>query len=106
MSRTLATYSLKRPIVRETRDAHSGQENEEELKPEGFCVVVNRPRAKDVKIMDQFEGREIGGSMALLARISNLSDEEVELLDADDLAELGNLLNKASVSGQKTGGIA
>ncbi len=106
MSRTLATYNLKHPIVRETRDAHSGQESAEELKPEGFCVVVNRPRAKDVKIMDQFEGREIGGSMALLARISNLSDEEVELLDADDLAELGNLLNKASVSGQKTGGIA
>jgi hypothetical protein len=48
--------------------------------------VVKRPRAKDLKIMDQYAGREIAGSMALLARVSTLSEEEVELLDADDLA--------------------
>lgn|GEM_PF-2048720 len=102
MSRTLATYNLKHPIIRETRDAQ-GQEHEEVLREAGACIVVKRPRAKDLKIMDQFAGRDIAGSMALLCRVSTLSEEEVELLDADDLGELGNLLGKASTSGQTTG---
>jgi hypothetical protein len=73
------------------------------LRDVGACIVVKRPRAKDLKIMDQYAGREIAGSMALLARVSTLSEEEVELLDADDLGELGNLLGKASPNGQPTG---
>lgn len=100
--RVRGTYNLQFPIIRETRDGE-GVEHEEVLKHAGFCVVLKRPRGKDMKIMDDFEGREISGSMALLTRISNLSAEEVELLDADDLGELGNLLAKASPSGQPTG---
>lgn len=102
MSRILATYNLKFPIIRETRSSER-EEQEEVLRPAGFCVVVKRPRAKDVKIMDDFDGRDISGSMALLARISNLDSEEVDLLDSDDLGALGNLLNSASGNGLKTG---
>jgi len=102
VSRVLATYSLRWPIVRETRDAQ-GEEHEEVLRPAGFTVVVKRPRVKDVKIMDRYEGQEITGSMALLERVSNLSGEEVDLLDAEDMSELGNLLGEASANGQTTG---
>ena len=102
MSRTLATYNLKFPIIRETRDTE-GEEHEEVLRPAGFCVTVKRPRAKDVKIMDDFDGRDISGSMALLVRISNLDAEQVDLLDSDDLGALGNLLNSVSGNGPKTG---
>ena len=41
--------------------------------------------------------------MALLARISNLDEGEVDLLDAADLGELGNLLAAVSGNGPKTG---
>lgn len=103
MARLLATYNLQFPIIRETRSASNGEEHEETLKPEGFCVEIKRPRAKDVRLMDNYEGQEIGGSMALLARISNLDEGEVDLLDAADLGELGNLLAAVSGNGPKTG---
>lgn len=102
MSRVLATHSLRFPIIRETRDAQ-GEEHEEVLRHAGFTVVVKRPRAMDLKVMDDFEGREITGSIALLARVSNLTAEEVDLLDAEDMGELGNLLGAASPNGQTTG---
>lgn len=102
MARIMARYNLKFPIIRETRTT-TGEELEETLRPEGFCVLLKRPRGKDVKMMDEYEGRQIAGSMALLARITNLSEDEIELLDADDLGELGNLLNGGSESGPTTG---
>lgn len=101
MSRALGTYALKFPIIRETK--LEGVVSEEELRPAGFCVVLKRPRAKDLKIMDQYDGRDIAGSIALIARISNLSEEEVELLDGEDLGDLGKLLEKKKTDGPKTG---
>ena len=98
MSHTLASYALKYPIILETRDS-AGQVNEEVLRPAGFEVTLRRPRGMDLKIMDRYEGREIAGSMALLAQISNLGDDEVELLDADDFVALGNLLDTPPKSG-------
>lgn len=103
MSRALGTYILKFPIIRETRSAENGEVSEETLREAGFCVVLKRPRAKEVRIMDQYPDREISGTIVVLARISNLSEEEVELLDADDFGELGNLLGKNGPGGQTTG---
>lgn len=102
MSRILATYPLKFPIIRETRDAQ-GQEREEVLREAGFNVVLRRPRAKDMRVLDDHPNEEIGGAMAMVTRISNLSEEEVELLDGEDLGELGNLLSEVSANGPKTG---
>lgn len=102
----LATYNLKYPIILATRDGQTGAVREETLRPEGFEVVINRPRAKDIRMMDNYAGREIAGSMALLTNISNLDEREVDLLDAADLGELGNLLNEVSANGQTTGGVA
>lgn len=103
MSRTLGTYKLKFPIIRETRDASDGEVREETLREAGFCVVMKRPRAKDLRVMDQYADREIAGSIVMIAKISNLSEEEVELLDGEDLGELGNLLGKSAPGGQTTG---
>jgi hypothetical protein len=102
MTRILATHPLKHPIIRETRDA-DGNEHEEELRPVGFVVQVRRPRAKDMRTIDGFEGREIAGSIALIARLSNLSEEEADLLDAEDLGELGNVLGEHAPNGPTTG---
>lgn len=100
--RTLATYKLQFPIIRETRD-QSGEEHEEVLREAGFCVVLKRPRGKDMKILDKYEGQDVTGSLALLGRISNLTDEECDLLDMVDVEALGNLLTKASPPGRTTG---
>jgi len=102
VSRAFASHPLRFPIVRETRDA-AGAEHEEELRPAGFVVELKRPRAKDLKIMDRFQGQDVGGSIALIAQLSNLSVEEAELLDAVDLGELGNLLDKPASDGPATG---
>ncbi|MFC0686396.1 phage tail assembly protein [Novosphingobium clariflavum] len=103
MTRILGTYKLKYPIIRETRSAETGEVSEETLREAGFCVVLKRPRGKDMRVMDQYEGREISGSIALIAKITNLSEEEAELLDGEDIGELGNLLGKNAPGGQTTG---
>lgn len=100
MSQYFATYQLKHAIVRVTRAAGESEPREEELKPAGFSVCLRRPRATDLKVMDEFEGREIAGSLALLARVSNLDSSEVDLLDFEDFGELGNLLSQPSENGQ------
>ena len=101
----IGTHNLKFAIIRETK-AHDGEIREEILKPAGFEVVVRRPLARDMKIMDQYEDRPITGSMVMLASISNLDSDEVDLLDAEDMGALGNLLSVESTTGLKTGLIA
>lgn len=103
---TLGTYKLKHAIVLETKSAETGDVREEELKPAGFCVVLRRPKAKDLRVMDAFEGRDIAASMAMLERISTLDTIEIENLDAEDMAELGNLAAKAAEPSPPTGGTA
>lgn len=103
--RTFATYKLQFPVIRETRD-HEGNEHEEELRPAGFCVVLKRPRGKEMLLMDKFQDQPVAGSFAMLAKISNLSSEELELADMVDLEELGNLADKVKPNGPATGGTA
>lgn len=100
---TLGTYTLKHAIMLETKSAETGEVREQELKPAGFCVVVRRPKAKDLKVMDDFQAREIAGAMAMLERISTLDTIEIENLDAEDMAELGNLVGKAVEPSRPTG---
>ena len=100
---TLATYYLKHPIVRETRAAGSETATEEVLQEAGFCVVLRRPKAKDMRVADKHGDALMAMTEEMLTRISNLSADEVAELDADDFGELGNLLGGPSRSGPKTG---
>ena len=97
----LGTHTLIHPIVIETRDGD--QVREEERRAAGFCVVMRRPKAKDLKVIDQYDGRDVEGTIALIARLSTLDDLEVDNLDAEDFEALGNLLDKAKPSGPPTG---
>lgn len=98
----IGRHRLKYAIIR-ISVASDGQENEDILKPAGFEVVVNRPLARDMKVMDKYEDRPITGSMVMLAGISNLDAEEIDLLDAEDMGALGNLLSVENTTGLKTG---
>lgn len=99
----LGTHTLRHAIEIVTRDASSGAENFETLKPAGFSVAMRRPKAKDLKLVDSFDGKEIAGSIAMIAALTTLDPLEVENLDAEDFAALGNLLAEAMPSGPPTG---
>lgn len=101
MSRTLGTYKLKHCIELETR--LEGETKVDELKPAGFCVVMKRPKAKDMRVFDQHEGQDISALLAILPRITNLDVQAVENLDAEDMAELGNLFGEHAPDGRTTG---
>lgn len=102
MSRELGTYRLRHDIVLETRAADGGGVVDEVLKPAGTMVVLRRPKAKDLKVFDSQSG-DIASAMVLLERISTLDPVEVDNLDAEDMAELGNLLARFAPNGPPTG---
>lgn len=96
------TYTLKQPILLTTRDGE-GNEHDEELKPAGHTVVLRRPKGKDLRVVDQHEGKPVAMALALIGKISNLDDQEVENLDAEDVASLGELVADFMPNGRKTG---
>ena len=103
MARTLATHQLRHPIVRETMPAGAAEPVEEVLRAEGFTVLLRRPKAKDMMVFDKLREEPMKAMSVLIARISNLEEDEVAELDAEDFGELGNLVDKALPSGAKTG---
>lgn len=106
MARTLGTHALAHPIIIESKAAGTEVVNEDELKPEGFTVVLKRPKAKDLKVFDSYGEEPIQGVLVLLTRISNLEQLEVENLDAEDFTKLGNLLERFVPRGQPNGDAA
>ena len=104
--RMLGTHALIHPIVLETKSADGGEPREEELKPAGFCVVLRRPKGKDMLVFDDFKDAPMAGVSAMLARITNLDSIEIANLDAEDFEALGNLLDRGAPSSPKTGATA
>lgn len=104
--RMLGTHKLKHPIVLETKVAEGGEAREEELKPAGFCVVMRRPKGKDLLIFDDHKDAPMAGVTAMIARISNLDAIEIANLDAEDFEELGNLLDRGTPSSPSIGATA
>ncbi len=106
MARMLGTYDLKHPIVLETKTAGSDEVREEELKPEGFCVTMRRPKGKDLLVFDRHGEAAIAATTEMLERLTNLDAIEVANLDGEDFGELGNLLGKFAPNGPSTGATA
>lgn len=97
------TYKLKHAITLTTRSTE-GIESEEELSPEGATIVLRRPKAKDMRVVDKFEGENVAITLALIERLTNLDAQQVENLDAEDMAGLGELVADFLPSGRRTGG--
>lgn len=97
------TYTLVHAITLVTRNA-DGEEREEELKPAGATIVLRRPKAKDMRVVDQFEGQSVAISIALIGKLSSLDAQMVENLDAEDMAGLGELVADFVPSSRRTGG--
>ncbi|MFO6448972.1 phage tail assembly protein [Erythrobacter sp. NE805] len=100
------TYTLLHPITIEKKPAGSEEIVSEELKPAGFEVTLRRPKAKDIRAFDKHRDSEIAAVIELIITCSNLSQIEVENLDADDFGAMGNLLAPKSPGGQQTGSSA
>lgn len=101
--RMLGTYKLKFPIELVTKSPEDGAERTEELKPEGFCVTLRRPKGKDLLVFDNHGDNGIAAVRAMLIRIANLDQIEIDNLDGEDWVELGNLLERFAPNGRKAG---
>ncbi len=99
-------HTLLHPILVEKKAAGSDEVVIEELKPAGFVVTLRRPKAKDLKAFDRHGDAGIAAIIELIVACSGLSIVEADNLDADDFAQLGNLLEPPSPGGLKTGGSA
>lgn len=98
-------YTLKHPIILSTRTAE-GEERDEELKPAGQVIPLRRPKAKDLRVADQYPEQGVAMAIALIGKVSSLEPQEVENLDAEDLAGLGELLAGFMPDGRRTGATA
>lgn len=101
--RILLTHRLRHPIYLTTKPADGEHEVEEEIKPAGFCVVVKRPRAKDMALMDGYYETPMKGALVMLTRLSNLDETEVENLDAEDFDFLAEVSAPNTDAGTDTG---
>lgn len=100
---TRTTYALAYAIALTTKSATTGDSSDEVLKPAGFIVEMRRPKARDLRLLDTYEGKAVAGALAMIAALSNLDELECDNLDAHDFGELGNLLEPLNPSGPKTG---
>ncbi|WP_067734495.1 hypothetical protein [Novosphingobium naphthalenivorans] len=103
MSARQQPYTLKHDIVLETRDPETKEEREEILRPAGSVVMVRRPKAKDLLVFDQFDGKPIASVTALIKRVVKLDDIEVANLDGEDFDALGELVSPPEKGGRTTG---
>jgi len=97
------SYQLKHDIVLDKRNTE-GVESEEVVKAAGETITVRRPKAKDLQVFDH--GGPMGGVLALLKRVTSLSDLEADNLDGEDFDALGELVAPGSKSGPPIGGTA
>lgn len=65
-------------------------------------VQLRRPKGKDIRAMDRVEG-DIGKTMALLSRVSDLDPSVLDEMDGADVVELLERVAGFLPSGQPTG---
>lgn len=101
----MSGYSLKHPIIITTRAA-DGNALHDIVMGAGETVTLKRPKARDLKIMDRFGGREIEGAIHMIAALSGLEQLWVENMDAEDFSAMGEQLAAFMPDGPTTGAIA
>lgn len=98
------THTLLHPIERETEV--EGTTRTEQLRPAGSLITVRRPKARDVKIAGKRAKDDIDLAILMIARLTDLDEDEAEHLDLEDFEALGELAMPSSASGPKTGATA
>ena len=99
------SHTLKHDIVVTTRPA-GGEAKDETVHARGEAIALRRPKARDLKVMDRFDGREIEGTIHMIAALSGLEIAAVENMDAEDFGALGELLAAFMPDGPPTGATA
>lgn len=96
------TYTLKQDIELVTQPP-GGEETTEVLHAAGTVIPLRRPKAKDMRVIDDHQEAPIASIIALIGKISKLDPLAIENLDAEDLTALGNALAAFMPDGPKTG---
>jgi hypothetical protein len=81
-----ATYQLAHPIVRKLRVA-GGSENEETIAE----VEIRRINGGDIRWMEG-QGSKAGTSLGLVSRVTGMHTSVVDLLDAEDIAGIAEVI--------------
>ena len=101
MAELPSSYTLRVPIERKSIDSATGTEHVFERIE---TVSLRRLKGKDMRIIDQLATTPMAMTLALIGKMTGLSAAEVDELDAEDVGELGNLVERIMPAGPSTGG--
>lgn len=84
------TYTLKHALYREHEEA-DGSIREEEIRAAGSELFIRRLRGVDIDKID-LDGDQVAMAFELIARLTRLPVDQVKLLDLEDFACLGEVM--------------
>jgi len=90
-------YTLLYPVTLTFRQAN-GETREETIDH----IQLRRPTAKEMRVVDTATGR-IGMVITMLAMLSGLDESTIERIDAEDFAELAEMVSDFLPSGRTAG---
>src|SRR5947209_4557268 len=90
-------YELKHPITITLRPK-GGEEREETISE----TSVRRPKARDMRLLDRHPGK-IAQSLALIGALTKLTPAQIDELDGEDVAGLGEIIGDFFPDGRPTG---
>ncbi|MEZ5709728.1 MAG: phage tail assembly protein [Blastomonas sp.] len=90
-------YQLRYPLTIKLRSG--ADEREERIE----SVTLRRPTARDMRLIDDFAGRPMAMTLAMIQALSGLEPHVVDRLDAEDMTALGELVGDFIPDGQETG---
>ncbi|HEX9933446.1 MAG TPA: phage tail assembly protein [Allosphingosinicella sp.] len=92
------TYELKHPIA-VTINPGRDDERTEEIRE----VQLRRLTGKDLREIDRATG-DVDGALRMISRMTGLTIAQVDAMDAEDIAALGDKAAAFTPPGRKTGG--
>lgn len=90
-------FELKHPI--EIRLKTADGERSEKISR----VTVRRPKAKDMRIVDDYQTKPMALTLAMIERLTDLEPHAVDELDSEDMEALGDLCLGFTDNGRTTG---
>lgn len=93
-------HTLIHPIERRAKDRHTGEETVIERIE---TVPLRRLKGKDMRLIDQLAAQPMALTLAMIGRMTGLDAASIDELDAEDVAELGNLVTGIMPDGPSTG---
>lgn len=90
-------YTLTSPIVVRFKGATGDREESIDT------VSIRQPKGRDMRVLDKHPG-EIGQALAMIARLTGLTDAQVDEMSPRDIGEISAVIEGFMAPGLPTGG--